>query len=293
MSTSPGRRREQPGTYGVPDRSYEEEMERLYLQNRLINIGMGGLLSEQPEPERFTSVLDVGCGPGGWLIEVAKAYPNIQRLVGIDINGKMLAFARKQAKSEGVSDRVEFLTMDAIREINFPDTAFDLINQRLGMSWLRTWDWTRLLQEYLRISLPGGTIRITEMNFMPVRSSSSALLQLCDLMVKASYQAGHLFRQEGDSLLNELSALLSRHDIRNVQCYPYSLEAHGGTLEGELLADDMQRLFRTTRFFLNKWVRLPDDYDEIHQRMVREMNAPDCVTITNFMTVWGTKDMLD
>lgn len=289
MPISPDPRRKQSGTYGVQSRSNDEEMQRLQLQNRLINIGLGGLLPEQPDAVRFTSVLDVGCGTGGWLIELAKTYPNISRLTGVDINDKMLVSARAQAAAEGVGDRVSFVAMDAIRALEFPDTSFDLINQRLGMSWLRTWDWPQLLQEYLRVSLPGGTIRVTEMDFMPVQSTSSAQLQLCKLMVKASYQAGHLFQQMGNSLIRELPALLSRNGVRNVQTHPYVLETHAGTLEGQLMAEDMQRLFRVTKAFLNKWVHLPDDYDEIHQRMGREMSEPGFMTIANFLTAWGYK----
>lgn len=290
MSTPNARGREQTGTYGVPKHLNAEEIKRLSLQNRLINTGLGGLLPEQPETARFSRVLDVGCGTGGWLIELAKADPDITSLTGIDINEKIVAFARQQAVAEKVGDRVKFQAMDAIRALTFPDAHFDLINQRLAVSWLRTWDWTSLLREYLRVSQPGGMVRVTEMNFLPAQASSSALLQLCELMVKASYQAGHLYRPDGNSLLEALPGLLTRHGLKHVQSHPYALEARGGTPEGDLLAEDMQRLFQNVKFFLNKWVRLPEDYDDICQRMVREMHAPDSVTLTSFMTVWGVKE---
>jgi SAM-dependent methyltransferase len=290
MSTPNARGREQTGTYGVPKHLNAEEIKRLSLQNRLINTGLGGLLPEQPETARFSSVLDVGCGTGGWLIELAKSDPDITSLTGIDINEKIVAFARQQAAAEKVSNRVKFQAMDAIRALTFPDAHFDLINQRLAVSWLRTWDWTGLLREYLRVSRPGGMVRVTEMNFLPAQASSSALLQLCELMVKASYQAGHLYRPDGNSLLEALPDLLIRHGLKHVQSHPYTLEARGGTQKGDLLAEDMQRLFQNVKFFLNKWVRLPEDYDDICQRMAREMRTPDSVTISNFMTVWGKKE---
>jgi ubiquinone/menaquinone biosynthesis C-methylase UbiE len=80
--TSP--RKEHPSTYIVQDRNNEEELTRLKLQDQMFSAAMGGPLSEQPDPPRFRRVLDVGCGTGGWLIEVARIYPSIELLIGVD-----------------------------------------------------------------------------------------------------------------------------------------------------------------------------------------------------------------
>ena len=124
LSTNP--QREHPSTYFMQDRSSLDEMERLRIQDQLTTAMMGGVLAEQPHPERFEQVLDVGCGIGGWLIEVAKQYPDVKRLVGIDISAIMLAYAKEQAKDQGVNDRVEFRTMDAIRLLEFPANTFNI-----------------------------------------------------------------------------------------------------------------------------------------------------------------------
>src|SRR5712691_5389803 len=133
-------KREHPSTYFVQDRSNLDEMARLQIQDQMITAGMGGVLAEQPDPASLRSMLDVGCGTGGWLIEVATTYPGIKRLVGVDISTKMLDYARTQAAEQGVSDRVEFAAMDALRMLEFPRNTFDLVNHRYGMSWLRKRD---------------------------------------------------------------------------------------------------------------------------------------------------------
>jgi SAM-dependent methyltransferase len=133
MSDPTNPRREQPSTYFVQDRSSEEELKRLHIQDQTITASMGGVLPEQPNPAIFQRVLDVGCGTGGWLIEVAKTYPSISLLVGVDVSGRMLAYAQEQAEAQQVSDRVEFRTMDALRMLEFPAHYFDLLNQRFGV----------------------------------------------------------------------------------------------------------------------------------------------------------------
>src|SRR4029077_12157166 len=116
--------KEHPSTYRVEDGSNQKELTRLQVQDRIVTQGMGGVLPEQSDPTTFRHVLDVGCGTGGWLIEVAKAFPDIQLLIGTDISGKMIEYARARAREEGVSDRVEFHVMDSLRMLEFPAAYF-------------------------------------------------------------------------------------------------------------------------------------------------------------------------
>jgi 2-polyprenyl-3-methyl-5-hydroxy-6-metoxy-1,4-benzoquinol methylase len=56
------------------------------------------------------SVLDVGCGPGHYSIQLAQA--GASRVVGLDFAAGMLEIARKRAEAEGVADRCSFLLDD-------------------------------------------------------------------------------------------------------------------------------------------------------------------------------------
>src|SRR5262245_42190235 len=107
--------RERPNTYVVQDRSNLQEVRRLQLQERLMTVALGGLLPEQPDLTRFESVLDMACGAGGWLVELAQNVPSISRLVGADISQRMVEVAREEAEVSQVQDRVEFRVMDALR----------------------------------------------------------------------------------------------------------------------------------------------------------------------------------
>ncbi len=287
MSNSKNSRSEQPSTYVVQDRSNKEEIQRLLIQDQMVTKGMGGPLAEQPDPTVFQQVLDVGCGTGGWLIELAKAFPTLTHLVGVDISGKMISYAREQAAEQQVADRITFHIMDALRKLEFPDDSFDLINQRLGMSYLRTWDWPNLLGEYLRIGRAGGVIRITE-GSIP-ESNSPALNRLNDLFLHTLSQAGHIFiTEDRNGVIDELTRLLKRYGIRNVEAHLHTLEYLAGSMEAQSFIKDEQHLFRTFLPFFQKWSRVPDDYENIYQQASVEMQQPDFHATWRLLTAWGT-----
>jgi ubiquinone/menaquinone biosynthesis C-methylase UbiE len=286
MPISPEPKREQPSTYFVQDRSNQEELDRLQIQGQLLTASMGGVLPEQPDPTAFLRVLDVGCGTGDWLIELAKTTPTCTRLVGVDVSLKFVEYARARAEAEQVSDRVEFRVMDALRMLEFPSESFDLVNQRFASGWLRTWDWRKLLQEYQRVCRPGGVVRITEPD-LAAESTSAALSRLSELFVRAFHHAGNLFTPASDSVPSELARLLSQHGLQQVQTRAYTLEYHAGTLEGQRFFEDLKLIYRTVLPFLRKWTRVPDDFEEIYQQMLREMQQPDFVATMGLLTAWG------
>lgn len=277
---------EHPSTYVVEDRSNEEEMTRLDLQDHLLTAGMGGVLPEQPEPASFESILDVGCATGGWLLEAARAYPDISLLVGVDVSKRMINYARTQAEAQQVSKRVEFYAMDALRMLEFPDNTFDLVSHRLAQSWVRTWDWTKLLQEYRRVAQPGGVIRCVE-GITTVADKSPALMTLTSLLQAALHLSGHLSSPESAGQLRDLPRLLSLHGLEDVQTRVYTLEYRAGTDEGERFGEDLKLGFRTLLPFLRKWTQIPENYEDIYQQMLKDIQQPDFCVTTDFVVAWG------
>ncbi len=280
--------REQPSTYIVQDRGNLEEMTRLEIQDKMLTTEMGGVLPELADHSRLWRVLDVGCGTGNWLMETAKTYPTIEKLVGVDISNKMITYARAQAESLALNQRVQFQTLDALQILPFPTASFDLVNQRLGVSWLRTWEWRKILWEYHRVTRPGGIIRITEPN-MIVESNSPAKTKLWEIALEASYRSGRLFTASNDGVTGELVHLMTEHGIQDVQTQVHTLILRAGTESGQHFYEDMRRFFHVTLPFFQKWMHVPSNYQEIYQQALKEMQQPDFVATWTYFTVWGTK----
>jgi ubiquinone/menaquinone biosynthesis C-methylase UbiE len=254
---------------------------------------MGGVLPEQPDTSRFKRILDIGCGTGDWLIEAAKAYPALTKLYGIDNSSDLVNYARSQAEERGVQNghmeadpRLEFMVMDARRGLEFPTHSFDLVNIRYAESWIRTSDWPHMLPELLRVSKPGGVIRLTEGNF--VQTSSPSFDRLNRLLVQSYHRAGHYFAADINGITNHLPELLKQHGVQNVQTRIHTFESRGDTPAGRELADDMRLGYRTVEPFIRQWADVPDDYEDIYERMVLEMRSPETVTVWRVLTAWGT-----
>ena len=288
MSTpSHPQKQQYSGTYFVQDRENEEELLRLANQDRLVTASMGGVLVEQADPSAFRRVLDVACGAGSWSIEAAQIYPEMS-LVGIDVNRRMIEYARAQATAHHVDERVEFHVMDALGILEFPDDSFDLVNLRFAVSFVRTWDWPRVLSELLRVVRPGGVVRLTDEEVIH-QSTSPASMQFCEMVLCALFRSGHLFAQESTGLTAHLVPLLSQHGCQQVQTRTYALRYQAGTPGGQAYAEDGMRVVRTLRPFLQKWGCISKDYDDIRYQVLEEIQRPDFCATWHLLTAWGTK----
>lgn len=280
---------EKPSTYVVQNRSSEKELRRLTVQDRTVTVSMGGVLPEQPDPMSIYSVLDVGCGTGGWMIEAARCYPHMS-LVGIDISKRMIDYARAQAEDAQVAARVEFRTMDALQMLEFRGNTFDLVNLRFGSSFVRKFEWRKILEEMLQVARPGGIVRVVETE-AATQSTSKALEEFCDMLARALSQAMHLFEPKPDGLTSHLPELLELHGYgcEQIQKRVQTLEFRAGTPEGQGYCEDMQYLMQTLRPFIEKHGCLRENYDAICQQAREDMQRPDFRAVWQVMTVWGKK----
>lgn len=282
------RGKDNPSTYFVSDSGSEVEMIRLIIQDNVVTAGMGGPLAEQPKPEELRRVLDIGCGPGGWILEAATAYP-LMSLVGIDISWKMIEYARAQAQARQLNHATEFHVMDARRPLEFPDASFDLVNLRFGGSYLRVSDWPPFLRELARVTCPGGVLRVTE-GGLP-QSNSPAQMRFSEMLSCAATKAGYGVTLEYGEMQPALIRLLNECGYQIVQSKVHVLEHKADTVAGQSLYQDAIYGFQSLKPFLQKMGCAPENYDEICQQALIEMQQKDFRGTWKLTTAWGTKPL--
>jgi ubiquinone/menaquinone biosynthesis C-methylase UbiE len=282
-------RNEYPSAYYVQDRRSEQELERLTIQGQMMTEAMGGPLPEQADPSRFQRILDIACGPGEWVLATAKMYPSMS-LVGIDISQSMIQYARQQAAKEHLGDRVEFHVMDALLLLEFPSSSFDLVNLRCCVGFMRTWDWSKMLNEMRRVARARGVVRVTDAEAGHTCPTSPALRQFCERYQSALFQAGHLFEPTPSGLTAHLAELLERHGCKGVQTRTASMTYQANTPSWQAYYEDMQRAFQTLRPFILKWGQRtqPEEYDALCQQALAEIRQSHFQATWNILTAWGT-----
>jgi ubiquinone/menaquinone biosynthesis C-methylase UbiE len=117
----------------------------------------GVLLFEHVPLARHLDILDVGCGTGFPLFEMAGVFGKSCRLTGLDIWSEAIEQARKKNEIYGW-DNVSLVHGDAAR-LPFGDACFDLVVSNLGIN---NWDEPlSVVRECARVLRPGGRLALT------------------------------------------------------------------------------------------------------------------------------------
>lgn len=92
---------------------------------------IAALLLRSAAPAPGESVLDIGCGPGSMMLEIAKAVGERGRVLGIDISEPMLDAARQRIAASGRAN-ISVLLADAASHRFGPERC-DLLFSRFGV----------------------------------------------------------------------------------------------------------------------------------------------------------------
>lgn len=276
-----------PNTYMVQDTKDGKEISRLVIQDRMMTGAMGGVLSEQEDPTKFKRVLDIACGPGGWLLDLAQKYP-LEEGMGVDTGAKIIEYASAQAKKLGLADRVTFRIMDASSALQFPDQTFDLVNLRLGQSFLRAWEWPNMISEMLRVTQSNGTLRLVESYLVPT-SSSAALTEVCMALVRAFVASGRLQEATPAGMAQQIAPLLHQHGVKEVQSKEIDILFRQGTEAGQSYYEDIAHIVQTVRPFLQKFANVGKDFDDLGRQALHDMQQPGFEVKGRIVVAWGKK----
>jgi SAM-dependent methyltransferase len=265
------------------------ETARLMLQHRMLTEGMHGVFPERRNLDNIQTILDVGCGPGGWALDVAHTYPD-RRVIGIDINATVIAYAQAQAIAQRLSN-VSFCTMDALRPLHFVEGMFDLVNVRAAVSFIPSVQWMTFLQYCLRVLRPGGILRVTEAEIVNL-TNGEAVEKIHSWAVQVLHIKGYGFSVDGSHLgiTTILGDLMKEVGCQNIQSKSHLLDFSAGTaLHDSQYQNYMVWTLLSKAVLLHERITTEEDFDQVYQQMLAEMQMPQFRGLWSLLTVWGEK----
>jgi ubiquinone/menaquinone biosynthesis C-methylase UbiE len=154
-------------------------------------------------------VLDVGCGTGNDVREIAGLVGPGGKVVGLDASCAMIDESRRRASGSGIP--VEFV-LGNVYGLEFPDQSFD--RARADRVFIHLEDPERALAEMMRVLRPGGRIVVSDPDCdtifvdSPKRETTRKVIHsVCD--------------QSGSGMVGrELPRLFMQAGLSNIACVP-------------------------------------------------------------------------
>ena len=271
----------------VIDAESAAEMARLTLQARLITQAMDGAypddMSSPPQ-----AILDIACGPGEWVLDLARQYPRTQ-IIGVDVSKRMIEYAQAQAKMRELPNAT-FRVMDVTQHLDFANDVFDLINARFLFGFLNPTTWPLLAVECFRITRPGGTVRFIE-GEAPI-SNSDSTETLYGYFLQSLQRSGRSELPTGRHFAT--TPLLRKYLVEAggvaLKERAYVLDYSTGTEAHDAWVENVEKSFELMApFFLRESGLTQEQFDDLYQRLQRDHRSESYYALFFFLSVWGHK----
>ncbi|KAF9125651.1 hypothetical protein BGW39_007233 [Mortierella sp. 14UC] len=126
----------------------EQESERLLLQHYVIRYAFGANIIPPIDTSIAGKVLDCGCGPGTWVMEMATEYENLD-FYGFDISPMYPTAIHPKNAHFSMGNLLD-------PEIPFSSDSYLLVHQRNMLLGLTQDAWPGVVQDLFRCVVPGG-----------------------------------------------------------------------------------------------------------------------------------------
>jgi ubiquinone/menaquinone biosynthesis C-methylase UbiE len=268
------------------------ELERLSNSTLLVKHSLGGLLpgSSSEDIAHVHNVLEIGCGPGAWSLEMAQVYYGQMRVVGVDNNPLMVAQANIQAQARQLDNIRHFHAQDLTGPFACADSSFDLISAQFLSKVLYKDSWPQLLRECWRLLRPGGLVRLTD--YEVGESNSPAHEELWTLFLQAMRRTGRSFSPTDRhlGLLCELEPLVFQAGFRETHSLAHVINYSSGAPLHEEWKKDFLMLARGVQSFLiDAGVCTFQHLQDLYARQQIELGLRNFHAVLPMLTVWGKK----
>jgi len=167
------------------------EIVRQMKLHRMLSSIVGGPLPSSIDLANVRRVLDLGCGGGDWVLEMAYHYRQMH-VIGIDRSHAVVEYARARAGSQGM-ENASFAAYDFfhLSETSFPSESFDLLHLSFLTGSMPVTAFPQLVRDVRRLCRRGGGVFWCELD-VP-HTNSRACMRFTRMVVRALREAGLAF----------------------------------------------------------------------------------------------------
>ncbi|GAN03832.1 type 11 methyltransferase [Mucor ambiguus] len=226
-------------------------------------------------------VLDIACGNGTWILEMATEFPESQ-FHGIDI----LANYPTTVKPANTF----FCQHDILhpKGLPYPDDYFDYIHMRQVYSCFSEQDWVTVMKEIKRLLKPGGYVELRDIdpmlnNMGPITSRFFAKFPL---MMKKWHGVNILWARHMFDIMNDVGDMADTHI--QVNALQFGLP---GPI-GNMIQNSLRLALKSFRLFFETHNSLPDrDYDKVIDDIIEETSK--YRSYFNYYCCWGRNHLYE
>ncbi|CAG8501612.1 24_t:CDS:2 [Racocetra persica] len=210
----------------------DQEIDRLQLQHYMMRFIWRSNFSSPMRDlleEGYAHVLDVGCGPATWLLEMASDFPKCE-FTGVDVVPVMPLTIKPQ--------NINFIEANLLNGLPFPDNHFDFTYIRfLNCAFPSNLWTTNAIPELIRVTKPGGYVEIMEWE-TKIHNQGPITERLMDAHIR-SHDVDDRIPEKMCSYLQDSGKLKNiNHDYRDSP-----IGKHGGRV-GKLALDNSIAAFK-------------------------------------------------
>jgi ubiquinone/menaquinone biosynthesis C-methylase UbiE len=267
------------------------EMARLTRQAQMLSRQIGVLPSQITLPQA-PALLDLGCGPGEWVLHMASRMPDAQ-VTGIDISNVMIEYARFRAEEEGLHN-TRFYTGDILKlPLPFPDASFDLIYARFIVGFMRVSSWHPLWRECYRLLRPGGIMCHTDLEDFGL-TNSAAFTRFNALTVEACRRTQQCFSVDGGftGITMMQAQIFQDAGFQNIAQQAHSINFSAGAPAYQDVYEDRQTIMKLFQpFIVAQDVASQEEIEQLYKRTMEDMRSASFRAIVYYQTTWGQKPL--
>lgn len=248
----------------------------------------GRLYPEHIPVNMMERVLDVGCGAGEWVFDLAKRFPRLH-IYGIDSCEEALRQAKVRRSTSNAS-QVELRQMSLVPPWAIPDQYFDFAHMWRCARFISLSQWPHAIQECVRVLRPGGWLTIAELELCDI--SSPAMMTLQRIMGQAQLK-GQYSMSVGVStgIAPRLYGMLLQAPLEEVDydLHTIDLGFMGGNTARSFLTEIVRQADLVKPFVVQQNILSRVDFDELIAQAGIELQAPDLCGWAILISAYGKR----